>query len=104
MSREDIVKLRGDSKASRNDRGGAGLFPSAVLGNSTAYIGTTAIALNRSSASQTLTGVSIDGNAATVTNGITTSNYNTYTIKRSGSAGSANLNSNTYFKIGRAHV
>ena len=39
----------------------------------TTYIGTTSIALNRSSASQTLTGVSIDGNAATVTNGVYTS-------------------------------
>jgi hypothetical protein len=36
--------------------------------NATHYVGTTAIAANRSSASQTLTGVSIDGNAATVTN------------------------------------
>ncbi len=34
------------------------------------YIGTTQIAINRSTASQTLTGVSIDGNAATVTNGV----------------------------------
>jgi hypothetical protein len=33
------------------------------LGNSTVYIGTTAIALNRGSASQSLTGVSIDGSA-----------------------------------------
>lgn len=42
----------------------------------THYIGTTSIALNRSSASQTLTGVSIDGNAATVTNGVyTTGSY-----------------------------
>ena len=40
--------------------------------NQTFYIGTTSTAINRSSASQTLTGVSIDGNAATVTNGITT--------------------------------
>jgi hypothetical protein len=36
--------------------------------NATHYVGTTAIAANRASASQTLTGVSIDGNAATVTN------------------------------------
>ena len=36
----------------------------------THYIGTTSIALNRTSSSQTLTGVSIDGNAATVTNGL----------------------------------
>jgi len=43
-----------------------GTIPSATLGLSTLYVGTTAIALNRGSASQTLTGVSIDGNAATV--------------------------------------
>ena len=41
----------------------SGTIPSGVLGNSTHYVGTTAITLNRSSASQTLTGVSIDGNA-----------------------------------------
>lgn len=45
-----------------------GTLPSAVLGNSTHYIGTTAITLNRASASQTLTGVSIDGTAALATN------------------------------------
>jgi hypothetical protein len=45
----------------------AGTIPSAVLGNSTVYIGTTAILLNRSSSSQTLNGVGIDGNAATAT-------------------------------------
>jgi hypothetical protein len=38
------------------------------LTNSSFYIGTTSISLGRSSASQTLTGVSIDGNAATVSN------------------------------------
>jgi hypothetical protein len=54
----------------------SGTIPSAVLGNSTVYIGTTGILLNRSSASQTLTGVSIDGNAGTVTNGVyTTGSY-----------------------------
>jgi len=38
--------------------------------SSTTYVGTTAIALNRASAAQVLTGItSIDGNAATVTNG-----------------------------------
>ncbi|MCX6250517.1 MAG: hypothetical protein NTX61_07180 [Bacteroidetes bacterium] len=42
----------------------------------TMYIGTTAEAINRASGSQTLNGVSIDGNAATVTNGVyTTSSY-----------------------------
>lgn len=41
----------------------SGTIPSGVLTNSTLYVGTTAIALNRSSAGQTLTGISIDGNS-----------------------------------------
>jgi hypothetical protein len=42
-----------------------GTIPSAVLGNSTLYVGTTAIALNRASANLALTGItSIDGSAA----------------------------------------
>ena len=41
----------------------SGTIPSSVLGNSTVYIGTTGIALNRASASQSLTGVNIDGSA-----------------------------------------
>ena len=45
----------------------SGTIPSAVLGNSSLFVGTTSIALNRGSASQTLNGVSIDGNAATAT-------------------------------------
>jgi hypothetical protein len=50
----------------------AGTIPGAVLGNSTIYIGTTAIVLNRTSASQALTGItSIDGSAASVANSIT---------------------------------
>ena len=53
-----------------------GTIPSSVLGNSAHFIGTTSIALNRASGSQTLSGVSIDGNAATVSNGVyTTSTY-----------------------------
>lgn len=45
-----------------------GTIPSAVLGNSSLFIGTTSIALNRASASQALTGItSIDGSAATLT-------------------------------------
>ena len=45
--------------------------------NTLYYIGTTPLNLNRSSASQTLSGVSIDGNAATVTNGFyNTSSFN----------------------------
>ena len=35
----------------------SGTIPSAVLGNSTVYVGTTAIALNRTSANQSLTGI-----------------------------------------------
>jgi hypothetical protein len=54
----------------------SGTIPSTVLGNSTVYIGTTAVALNRTTASISLTGTSIDGNAATVTNGVyTTGSY-----------------------------
>jgi hypothetical protein len=44
-----------------------GTIPSLVLGNSTVYVGTTAISLNRTSASQTLSGINIDGNAGTAT-------------------------------------
>ena len=44
-----------------------GTINSTVLGNSTHYIGTTAITLNRGSAAQSLTGItSIDGYAATI--------------------------------------
>jgi hypothetical protein len=46
--------------------------------NATTYVGTTAIALNRASASQTLTGVSIDGNAATATTAPNGSNSNSF--------------------------
>lgn len=52
----------------------SGTIPSAVLGNSTVYIGTTAIVLNRSSASQSLTGVSIDGSAGSATTATTATN------------------------------
>lgn len=38
--------------------------------NQTMFIGTTAVAINRTTASLSLTGVSIDGNAGTVTNGL----------------------------------
>jgi hypothetical protein len=43
-----------------------GTIPSIVLGNSSIFIGTTSLALNRGTGSQTLNGVSIDGNAGTV--------------------------------------
>jgi hypothetical protein len=52
------------------------------LTNSSFHVGTTSISLGRASASQTLTGVSIDGNAATVTNGVyTTGNQTIVGIK-----------------------
>lgn len=57
-----------------------GTIPSGVLGNSSLFVGTTSIALNRSSASLALTGItSIDGNAATVTNGVYTGSNNALT-------------------------
>jgi hypothetical protein len=40
---------------------------------------------------------SCTGNAATVTGGITTSNYTAYAVKRTGNVGNANLNSATYY-------
>ena len=51
-----------------------GTISSTILGNSTHYIGTTAIALNRASASQTLTGVSIDGSAGSASTATTATN------------------------------
>jgi len=46
----------------------SGTIPSGVLGNSSLNIGTTSIALNRSSVAQALTGItSIDGSASTLT-------------------------------------
>jgi len=52
----------------------SGTIPSGVLGNSSLYIGTTSIALNRSSASQSLTGVNIDGSAGSATTATTATN------------------------------
>ena len=80
----------------------SGTIPSAVLGNSSLFIGTTSIALNRGSASQTLTGVSIDGNAGTVTNGVYTTGDQTIggtktfssTIAGSISGNAVNLSTN----------
>lgn len=58
----------------------SGTIPSAVLGNSSLFIGTTSIALNRSSASQSLTGVSIDGSAGSATTATTATNANNIAI------------------------
>ena len=49
----------------------SGTIPSGVLGNSTVYIGTTAIALNRASGSISLTGTNIDGSAGSATTATT---------------------------------
>jgi len=52
----------------------SGTIPSGVLGNSSLYIGTTEIALNRTSASQSLTGVNIDGSAGSAMTATTATN------------------------------
>lgn len=49
------------------------------LANSSFYIGTTSISLGRASLAQTLSGVSISGNAGTVTNGVYTTDTGTVT-------------------------
>jgi hypothetical protein len=53
--------------------GNAGTVTNGFYTSSSFYLGTNSIAVNRSSASQSLTGISIDGNAGTVTNGVYTS-------------------------------
>lgn len=58
----------------------SGTIPSGVLGNSSLFIGTTSIALNRASASQSLTGVSIDGSAGSATTAGTATNANNIAI------------------------
>jgi hypothetical protein len=58
----------------------SGTIPSAVLGNSSLFIGTTSIALNRGSTSQSLTGVSIDGSAGSATTAGTATNANNIAI------------------------
>jgi len=57
----DVLAQRTFGTAANNNTGDFAAF------NATTYVGTTAIALNRASGTQTLTGVSIDGNAATAT-------------------------------------
>ena len=58
----------------------SGTIPSGVLGNSSLYIGTTAIALNRASSAQSLTGVNIDGSAGSATTAGTATNANNVAI------------------------
>lgn len=53
----------------------SGTIPSAVLGNSTVFIGTTSVPLNRTTGALALTGItSIDGSAASATNATNTTN------------------------------
>lgn len=65
--------------------------------NQTMFIGTTSVAINRTSAAQTLTGVSIDGNAGTVTSGVYTNRsitINGTTNQITSSAGAQDLSAN----------
>jgi len=67
----------------------------AVASNATYYIGTTQNVFNRASGAQTLTGISIDGNAATVTNGVYTTGTQTIGGAKTFSDG-ITVNSATY--------
>ena len=58
---------------------GLGNVENTALSTSTHFIGTTSITYNRASGAQTLNGVSIDGNAGTVTNGVYTTDTGTVT-------------------------
>jgi hypothetical protein len=83
----------------------SGTISSGILGNSTVYIGSTAVALNRSSASQTLTGVNIDGSASTVTTaaqGNITSVGTLTSLGVSGTVTAANVTANTGVFTGNA--
>ena len=60
----------------------------AAATNQTMFIGTTSVAINRASASQTLTGISIDGSAASATTATSLNSSNS--IARVGSSGNYN--------------
>jgi hypothetical protein len=60
----------------------------AAATNQTMFIGTTSVAINRTSASQTLTGISIDGSAASATTATSLNSSNS--IARVGSSGNYN--------------
>jgi len=57
-----------------------GTIPSTVLGNSSLHIGTTTIALNRASAIQSLTGVSIDGSAGSAGSATNATNATNFAV------------------------
>jgi hypothetical protein len=71
----------------------SGTIPTTVLGNSVFFIGTTSIALNRASASQSLTGVNIDGSSGSCTGNANTATTlaTTRTIWGQNFNGSANV-------------
>ena len=81
----------------------SGTIPSGVLGNSTLYVGTTAIILNRASASQSLTGINIDGSSGSCTgNAATATNLQTSrTINGTGFNGSASIDTTEWFHSDR---
>jgi len=70
------------------------------LVNSSFHVGTTSISLGRASASQTLTGVSIDGNAATVTNGVYTTGDQTIGGAKTFSANITNSSAADWYMYG----
>jgi hypothetical protein len=76
-----------------------GTISSSILGNSSLYVGTTQIALNRGSASQSLTGItSIDGYAATVSTAAQPNITSVGTLTSLGVSGNitaANITANT---------
>ena len=80
-----------------------GTINSTVLGNSTLYVGTTAIALNRGTGAQSLTGItSIDGYAATVSTAAQpniTSVGTLTSVSSSGNIVAPNVQANTGFFI-----
>lgn len=91
----------------------SGTIPSAVLGNSTLYIGTTSVALNRGSAAQSLTGISTItlaspssansihvGQTDTVTDGSVFINNDAHSLMYMVANGSGNVN---FFRAYKAH-
>ena len=75
--RHDTVMRNADGQTMSTMVTTANIGTYAVASNATYYIGTTQNVFNRASGAQTLTGVSIDGNAATVTNGVYTTGAQT---------------------------
>lgn len=81
------IAVSANSRLENADNLTSGTITSSILGRSSVHVGTTAIALNRGSASQTLTGVSIDGNATNITSYPLSQNLNTTSSVQFGSFG-----------------